>query len=486
MDGDSHKQTTWRRDAARVATVALVVRLAYLLARVCGLGLEAPTVLAEVYLRDGYSLAAGYGYIEVDRGGPAAAQVARIRADVEQRGVALHPGQVAPLPERGWRPAMLHPPGMALLAAGLHGLSGKPVHHLLGLVGVLLDTLAALLLWWLVRALWSERLAMWSGLAYALFLPLAFGAAASRTPEGLSAFFVLATVCATLRGVRAPGRQAWLWYALAGVATGVGSLLRPDYLLLPLWSVPAVALIGRPWRHALGSMLLAQLVAMLVLLPWAARNHDLTGRWIFTSTSAGATLICGLGEFSNPWHIGYEDADRARMAKEHGIDSPWSSEADLYFRQVFWSAVREHPGAWALAVLRRLPLALASPHSVGYVNPAKTIDFAHDATSTGRDRYAAIAAHPGYVLQAYGDRLLTAGISLLCALASVLLLWKVPQRRAAVWFILSAHAYGVASHVAVHVEPRFLLPSCFGLLFALAWLLLTRAGRLAVVDVPPT
>lgn len=282
-----------------VAGVALFVRLGFLAWGLSDVPMTPPSTQADVYLVLGYGIAAGYGYIEPVEGAAAEALVERLRVAVEDEGQRLAHLHAGPLPDEGWIPRTLHPPGMALIIAGLHKLTGGRVGFLLQVLGGLLDVATAVVVLLLVRSLWSKRLGLATGLAYAAFPPAAF-LTTSRGSECFLPLFVVGTVYALLRGVRSSGRSAWGWYALAGVLTGLGALLRPDYLFLPLFMIPAVAWMGRGWRHAVAALVLAQVMAVLCLVPWGARNNELVGRWVLTSTSVGATLITSLGGFHNP------------------------------------------------------------------------------------------------------------------------------------------------------------------------------------------
>jgi hypothetical protein len=269
--------------------------------------------------------------------------------------------------------------------------------------------------------------------------------------------------------------QSLFLFALSGIVLGLGSYLRPDYAALPLFMLPGLWICSRKWIQPLGGAMVAQAMVLLVLFPWACRNHTTSGRWIFTSTSVGPTLITGLGEFHNPWGFGGADEDRDKQAREAGLDSPWSAEADLYFRHLFWKSATDNPGAYLTAVARRLPLALATPLAWGYANPMKTSSFSQ-LRQGGADRYETMRRHPQYVLAAYWDALLVAGIMLACTLSVVAMTILERARWGLILLLMSPHLYGIGSHALTHLEPRFLLPSLFCWLMALAYAW-TGSGR---------
>ncbi len=63
----------------------------------------------------------------------------------------------------------------------------------------------------------------------------------------------------------------------------LSTLVRPSAMLLPIFLT-----ITNPRR-----LMLAVSMLILVLLPWAYRNHTILGRWIWTSTNAGITEYDG-------------------------------------------------------------------------------------------------------------------------------------------------------------------------------------------------
>ncbi|MBI5611059.1 MAG: glycosyltransferase family 39 protein [Deltaproteobacteria bacterium] len=426
-----------RRVWLAVAGLALAVRLVALVWSWSGWQVLPLDYLNQVYFDQGRALAAGGAYLGVD-------------------------GQ----------PELLHPPGMALLLAGLYRLFGTadvPVQ----LVFSLTDAAAAGLLAWLLAHVAGPRIGKAAGVAYALWLPAVWGAVA-RSPDGGMALAVLGALACAFQAGRT-GR-AGRWGALAGVCLGVISYLRPDYLFLPVFLGAGLWFWQRKLWSALQFSVVAQVLALLLLLPWAHRNHQLTGRWIFTSTSVGATLVSGLGAFSNPWGFGYTDGDRKREVQAAGIASQWSSEADLFFRKRFAQAVAEHPGAVAVTVVKRLPLALAPPQTLGWANPWKTSTFTQDRAA-GADRYQVLLRDPLRVLASYGDVLFVGLLNLGALLLWAVMAWRQPDLRPLLPLLTMPHAYGIASHLVVHFEPRYVLPSAFVLAVAVGWAVATRLGR---------
>jgi hypothetical protein len=184
----------------------------------------------------------------------------------------------------------------------------------------------------------------------------------------------------------------------------------------------------------------------------------------------GAVLISGLSEYENPWGFAGFDEDSTARAKALGISSAWNSEGDLYMRRLFIKSVVEQPGAYLMTILKRLPIVMATPYGFGLQNPLKTRTFS-EARLAGEDRYQSLIRRPGYVLAAYWDYFLMAGIVLLYFLATLFMAMKAPQWRSILLLVASPHLYSIATHMLTHMEPRFLLPSMFCLFLGPAYLI---------------
>jgi 4-amino-4-deoxy-L-arabinose transferase-like glycosyltransferase len=457
------------RSLAIVVFACAAFRLAFILWGLSGARIYPRYGMSDIDFAAGYAIAAGYGYVN----GPPRSTSERLN-DMDPGASAdklrLTPTTPTPnLPEIPV-PVTIHPPGLALLVAGVHRLVGTGTDRAVEMLGALLDMLSAALVFWIAGRFFGPRVAFAAGLCHALFLPFGYWSTVAKSSDGLLGVFVIGAFACGLQAMSAAGRSAAAWTIAAGCILGAGCYLRPDYMMLPIAAGLLAGLRTGHWRRVASGAILAQSVVLLLLVPWAWRNYLVTGRWIFTSTSVGATLVTGLGEFENPWGLGGSDQDRGDEARAIGQSDPFLPAADLHFRRVFWDKVRERPDGYLLTIIRRLPLALATPYTFGLDNPWKTQTFT-EARRAGFDRYQAVQARPLYVLKAYWDRILMAFVTLACTLSTIWMLVLERRRTTAILLLLGPHLYSIGTHLLTHLEPRYLLPSMSFWLIGLAYVL---------------
>jgi 4-amino-4-deoxy-L-arabinose transferase-like glycosyltransferase len=467
-------ETQPRRQAVVVLAVALAFRAAFLIWNLSGWHAIPDGTMARSYFLRGYAIAAGYGYISAE--GPAHVPLVALEERVRTEKIRVTPEIAGALAVSDVRAETLHPPGTALLIAGINRLFGTPADLPLQLIFLVIDSVTAVLVGWVALVALGRRIGFASGLAYALFPPSAYMAIA-KLPTGIVAVFIAGSLACALQGVRRPGRGSWRWYAASGCVLGLGGYFRPDYALMPIFLGLALWAHSRRFWRSVGAAALMQAAVFAVLLPWAYRNHAIFDRWIFTSTSAGGTMINGLGAFRNPWGFGPLDEDRHQEAAAVGIDNAWSPEGDEYFRKVFLRSIREHPGGFVMSVIYRLPAAFATPYDFGFENPWRTRAFT-ELRREGQDRYSFFRENPGYVLLAYGDNLLSGLLSLFCLGCTLLMVRAERRHLGLVLVLLSPHLYSIAVHVtASHMQPYYLLPSMFCWLISVGYVL--AGGRRA-------
>jgi hypothetical protein len=456
----------------------LVVRLAIVAWFESGFSVMPQPFLSERYFQEGYAISAGWGYSTGSD--DAYAKATPLQKAVERGEVG---GRLTVPRPAGFYGETLHPPGMALLVAAMHTIFGGAAKIPTMILGALLDTFAAIVLFWMVKTAWSERVGFLTALTYALFLPQAYAATAGLSPDGLETFFVIAAFACVIRAVRTIERRRYYWFVCAGLLIGLGGFLRPDYDLLALGLFPFLWLYFNDGWQAAKATLLMTVITYVTLLPWAYENHKLYGRWIFTSTAVGSTMMEGLGEFRNPWGFSSSDVELSREAQKHGFASAWSPEGSDYFNAKFIAAVEQHPLAYVVSVAKRLPLAFAPAYQFGYANPLKTKAFSQQRAS-GLDRYEAVLKNPLYVVAAYWDALLFAGISIVFLGCSVYMLWSERRELPLVALLMAPHLYGIGVHIVSELEPRYLLPSMFSLMIGFAYFIQLKVVRGRVEEAP--
>jgi hypothetical protein len=140
------------------------------------------------------------------------------------------------------------------------------------------------------------------------------------------------------------------------IALIVSVMVRPSALLLPIL---LAGLNWRPgsaydWRRAI--IALAGLV--LLLLPWAMRNHAVLGQWMWTTTNSGITMYDGF----NPSADGGSNQRFVTAMPE--LATMGEVQRSRYLSRLAWEYITDHPGRaieLTLAKLARLwsPLPLS-------------------------------------------------------------------------------------------------------------------------------
>lgn len=130
---------------------------------------------------------------------------------------------------------------------------------------------------------------------------------------------------------------------LGGWVLALSVLVRPSAMLLPVILGTAGALLNRRRRGAypkewpLPPATTQVLLTVVVLLPWAYRNHRVLGRWIWTTTNGGITAYDGF----NPDATGA--SDQRFTTRLPGLKHAGEVERDEYFQQEATHWARQNP-----------------------------------------------------------------------------------------------------------------------------------------------
>jgi 4-amino-4-deoxy-L-arabinose transferase-like glycosyltransferase len=227
-------------------------------------------------------------------------------------------------------PVDMRMPGYPAFLAVIHrmfGASAKPVMRVQAIVDLWTCVLTAALAARLAPSPQRARVAT-AALWMAALCPFLANYTAALLTETLATFFTVAALylfASILEDPRLRMPSASLdadlllssagWWLLAGALVGVGTLVRPDALLI-LAAAGAALLISWHRRSDAAKLLLASawITAglLLVLLPWAARNARNLGRVQFLSPryaeSYGDFIPRGFFAWTRTWSEHFRDA----------------------------------------------------------------------------------------------------------------------------------------------------------------------------------
>jgi 4-amino-4-deoxy-L-arabinose transferase-like glycosyltransferase len=137
--------------------------------------------------------------------------------------------------------------------------------------------------------------------------------------------------------------------ALAGLALGAATYVRPIALLIP--AALALAALLRAPRHALTPILKAAVTTAIIfatVAPWSARNEQVLGAPVFMSTNFWANFWMGnhpetTGEYQPlpPEAEGLDEITRSEVMRELSLESLRADPAGLVWR-TGWKALKLH------------------------------------------------------------------------------------------------------------------------------------------------
>ncbi|TXT28463.1 MAG: hypothetical protein FD138_2578 [Planctomycetota bacterium] len=142
-------------------------------------------------------------------------------------------------------------------------------------------------------------------------------------------------------------RFGLLWPIATGIGIAVATLVRPSWLLAgPLLAVVVVGLsFGktdhglRPSAYGRRLQAIVMLAALFVtLLPWAWRNHSVSGHWVFTTLWSGPSLYDGLNPVANG------DSNMEFFDRDNLMATMTEWDVDQHYKNAAWQFARQNPG----------------------------------------------------------------------------------------------------------------------------------------------
>lgn len=163
--------------------------------------------------------------------------------------------------------------------------------------------------------------------------------------EGVALALVVLAV-AFARGSEAPGR--WRGWALAGLALGLATLVRPQCLLF----APVLGVLaprgGDGWGARLRAAACISSLTLAVCAPWTLRNCEVMHRCALVSVNGGWNLLIGAQTTNGAWQEVQPPAACRTVWDEAAKDDCFAREAKI--------EIARAPGAW----LARVPTKLGA------------------------------------------------------------------------------------------------------------------------------
>jgi 4-amino-4-deoxy-L-arabinose transferase-like glycosyltransferase len=264
---------------------------------------------------------------------------------------------------------------------------------------ILLSMLAVLLLYLLGRSLYSERVAFWAALLFAInghLIELASGRTSNDHPDTFLLCLVLASMYAAERMVRQSSKG---WAALAGVALGLAFLSKswPAIIVLPVtvaWLVDRKAMDRRASTAVLISLIA---VAVLIALPWTLYvRHAFPEVAEAASASHWQHFTHDLEDHGRPWYYYWVQlpmihGELAPLALLFFLLGPFRTAPGRHFALVLWWLV---PYLLFSVAVTKMPayVVIAAP-AIGLMLGVMIEHWWH----TGSGKYQKLIARTGVV-----------------------------------------------------------------------------------------
>ena len=233
-------------------------------------------------------------------------------------------------------------PAVWALSMQLFGDNRLAIRCLLAIVG----TAACGAVYLLGRRLFDENIAL-VACALSAVSPVMIGFSVLLLSETLFALtLVLSLWCAAnwlsekRNDATASQTTRWssaIWALLTGVSIAIATYVRPSWLLAGFMLAVVVVARGRCGRRQLFESAVMLIGLLGTMLPWAARNHEVCGHWVFTTLWSGPSLYDGLSpEATGESNMDFFDRDNL-MSKM----SEW--DVDRHYSAAAWQFARHRP-----------------------------------------------------------------------------------------------------------------------------------------------
>ncbi len=185
-----------------------------------------------------------------------------------------------------------YPVGYPALVGALYALFGGHPEVAM-LLNALIGSVAVLATHRLAVRMSGRRAALFAALFVAISPCLVAYTPALMTEGLVATGLAVAAWCSVVAAEASSTRRRWGHWLLMCLVTGLTVLVRPQSVLLaPVLGWCALP-SGTPWRRRVASVMAASALAVVVCLPWTARNCARMDRCVFVSANGGWNLLIG-------------------------------------------------------------------------------------------------------------------------------------------------------------------------------------------------
>ena len=239
----------------------------------------------------------------------------------------------------GGQPTAFYPPGNSMLLAGWYAITTP--HYLSGWArNILLGGLLVVLTYLFGLRAFGDLAARWAAMLMAIH-PVAIAALGGLGYETALTCLLLGVFMLALRAGERRGRRLLL-VAAASLLLGLGCLIKPICLLVPLILVATWWIMGVGWRSVvLGVLCSAAMVA--VVAPWTIRNYRVFGEFVPISTNGGNVLYTANNPDSKGLYMRIEASPQEKDPNTGRIDEV---KRDRRRRGMAVAWITSHPLDW--------------------------------------------------------------------------------------------------------------------------------------------
>jgi 4-amino-4-deoxy-L-arabinose transferase-like glycosyltransferase len=274
-----------------------------------------------------------------------------------------------------WVPFAWEPVGESVLVAGLWELTGSQTYFPDVLMKVILDALAALLLYRVTLRLFKRRrTALIAALLYALYPPIA-EVVVNPNRDFWSLDITIALAAMYMEAISSKRPRRWL--VGCGILAGVGAYFDPGVLILP----GAIALTlarSAGWHVTLRRALIPTVIALVLIVPWTVRNYNDFHQFIFMHIGLGTVLWQGLAELPSPYGPNRSDYVTYLQVRRAVPDIRGFSPAyDSYLRRKALALIERHPLFYVRTIAHRVWISTLGELDFEWARGGTTTPFAY-------------------------------------------------------------------------------------------------------------